>query len=156
MKAYFALQLASVDYSNRRVLWHGYDKIWTFINFFTWGTKKNTHCVFIPYAGFSQIQSHMGNTLGAITLIIRHESKVKLLNFLFCMLHIHIMASSTSRVLWITFYLVCNFSRDWHTEQKKKSQDPVPSLAVLHTEKQAFHCAALQSCELYLGIKLHA
>ena len=33
---------------------------------------------------------------------------------------------------------------------------PIPSLAVLQTEKQAFQCAALQSWELCLGIWLHA
>ena len=34
------------------------------------------------------------------------------------------------------------------------SPDPIPSLAVLHNEKQAFQCAALQSWELCLRIRL--
>ena len=56
-----------------------------------------------------------------------------------------------------TFIFLLSVSVPWKKPQKSShstlSPDPIPSLAMLHTEKQAFQCAALQSWELRPGIK---
>ena len=78
--------------------------------------------------------------------------------------HAHVALLSVSSYM----LMFCFFSRDRQTKQKKNcpksphctakfialSPDPIPSLAVLLTEKQAFQRAALQSWELCLEIWL--
>ena len=63
MKAYFCLgklRLPSTAKVSRRVLWHEYDKNWTWTIFDLRYTNVHcTICTLGQYAGFSQIRSHI-------------------------------------------------------------------------------------------------
>ena len=72
------------------------------------------------------------------------------------------MLPNPPRINTIFFYLVCNKGPGYTKQKLEKNclkitilYSPILSLAVLHTDQQAFQCAALQSWEWCLEIRLH-
>ena len=113
---------------------------------------ENIANVWLPYTNMGKLQS-------AITLIQRHES-IPAVNFLVlihsaCPYKNYVLKCSQPNELDYLVRKTKKLSKIHHSTARFTAlSDPIPSLAVLHTEKQAFQCAALQSWELCLGIWL--